>query len=474
MERRSIDWIPPAERFGKVSSLGAIWFVGNINLTSIATGTAALSCGAGLFWTLLATVLGALFGTFFMALHSAQGPRLGLAQMVQSRAQFGYLGAALSVWVFALANYVAYSISDAILSGQALHSLTGVPATSGFAAAAALALLVALFGYRWIHLTSRWLSPFLLLVMAAFTVAALREAGHLAGLFRPSPLRPAPFMTAFVVVAGFQLGWAPYVSDYSRYLPQSVRARSAFLWTYLPSALSAVWIIALGAIVSAHGAPTASVVDALRAAGDAQLPGLGALTIFALLLGLLSVMSLNYYGGSLALISILDSFVLVTPTRRLRAVTIGAMALMVWSIAHFVGEQHYVSFYANTLIFFAYILTPWTAINLVDYFFVRRGVYVIRALFTPDGIYGRWGWRGNLAYGLGLMAMVPFFVTEPYTGPLARRLSGVDCSMFIGLPVSGLLYLWFTRGLDREAERRLAAHEVTTPNGGASDGRQEA
>ena len=40
-------------------------------------------------------------------------------------------------------------------------------------------------------------------------------------------------MTVFVIVAGFQLGWAPYVSDYSRYLPADVGVRSTFWWTYL-------------------------------------------------------------------------------------------------------------------------------------------------------------------------------------------------------------------------------------------------
>ena len=97
IELHSIDWVPDSERKGKVAHLGAIWFVGNINLTAMATGVTALSLGAGLMWTVIATVIGSLFGTFFMAFHSAQGPQLGLPQLVQSRPQFGYLGAAITV-----------------------------------------------------------------------------------------------------------------------------------------------------------------------------------------------------------------------------------------------------------------------------------------------------------------------------------------------------------------------------------------
>jgi len=87
IELRSIDYVPTSERHGEVSHLGAIWFVGNINLTAMATGVAALAIGASLFWTIVATVIGSLFGTFFMAFHSAQGPQLGLPQLVQSRPQ---------------------------------------------------------------------------------------------------------------------------------------------------------------------------------------------------------------------------------------------------------------------------------------------------------------------------------------------------------------------------------------------------
>ena len=94
VETRSVDFVPHAERFGKSRDLGNVWFVGNVNLTAMATGVVALSLGGNLIWTVIAVVLGSLFGTFFMAFHSAQGPQLGLPQLVQSRAQFGYIGAA--------------------------------------------------------------------------------------------------------------------------------------------------------------------------------------------------------------------------------------------------------------------------------------------------------------------------------------------------------------------------------------------
>jgi purine-cytosine permease-like protein len=459
IEVHSIDWVPDSERRGKVLHLGAIWFVANINLTSMATGIAALSIGAGLIWTVIATVMGSLFGTFFMAFHSAQGPQLGLPQLVQSRPQFGYFGAAITVCIFALVNYVAYNTSDALLAGDAMHTLFNVDPGVGYFLAASLAAVIALYGYQWIHRINRWLTWPLIVIMVLLTVAALHNSALPSGALALGEFKMAPFMTVFVIVAGFQLGWAPYVSDYSRYLPARVGVRATFWWTYLPSGLSAIWVFVVGAFTYAAAGPDATPVLAFKEAADSLFGGLGWIVVLGLLIGLLSVMAINQYGGMMSMISIRDSFKPVRPTRRIRAIGIGIMFVAVWAIAQFVGIDRFNAFYGNVLIFLAYLFTPWTAINLVDYFFVRRGLYSIREIFRPDGIYGRWGWRGQLAYGITLAAMVPFMVTVPFTGFIAAALEGVDYSIFVGLPAAGLLYLAFCRNLDLKAERRIVETE---------------
>ncbi|GAB3853402.1 cytosine permease [Nocardioides maradonensis] len=464
IEQHAIDWIPNEERHGKVSSLGAIWWVANINLTGMSTGVATLAVGAGLFWTVVATFVGSLFGTFFMAFHSSQGPQLGLPQLVQSRPQFGYLGAALTVWVFALVNYVAYNTSDALLSGAAAQHLFHVPSsTLGYALAALVAAVIALYGYRWIHHVEHWLAIPMVVALVILTIAVVANVANTAALWKPGPFHFAAVMTVFVIVAGFQLGWAPYVSDYSRYLPATTGTRSTFWWTYLPSAVSAIWVFALGSAVAALAPDEPDPVKAFTAIGDSLAPGLGWLVSFLLFVGLLAIMAINQYGGSLSMISIIDSFRPARSGRRLRAATIVAMALIVFVVAQTVGVDRFNSFYGNALIFLAYLFTPWTAINLVDYFFVRRGAYVIREIFNPRGMYGRWGWNGIAAYLLSTAIMVPFFVTTPFTGFIAHRLGDVDYSMFVGLPVAGLLYWLFSRRIDLEGERLLVVEEGVLP-----------
>ena len=458
VETRSVDWVPHSERFGEARDLRNVWFVANVNLVAMATGVVVLSLGSNLIWTVIAVVLGSLFGTFFMAFHSAQGPQLGLPQLVQSRAQFGYIGAALTVYVFVLANYITYNTSDAILSGSAMNEIFNIPAELGFFIAASIATVIAIYGYSQIHFINKLLFWPSIIALGAMTIGVFVRGNFPAGAFDLGNFKLAPFMTAFVIIAGFQLGWAPYVSDYSRYLPGKEGVRSTFWATYLASGLSGVWVFILGAAASGPDG-TLTPVAAFKAVGDSIFSGFGTILLIILLIGLLVVMAINAYGGSLTLISMADSFKKVNPTKKIRVITLFIMGLSVWGIAQFVGEARFNTFYGNALVFLAYLFTPWTAVNLIDYFFVRKGVYVIGEIFKKDGIYGRWGWRGNTAYIVGFLSMIPFFVTAPYVGPIAKSLSSVDYSLFVGLPVSAIVYLILARGIDLQKEAKMAEAE---------------
>jgi purine-cytosine permease-like protein len=112
------------------------------------------------------------------------------------------------------------------------------------------------------------------------------------------------------------------------------------------------------------------------------------------------------------------------------------------------------------LLLVLYFFIPWTAVNLVDYFLVRKGHYAIGEIFRPDGIYGRWGWRGITSYLVGFIAMIPFFSTGIFSGWVANASNGADFSLFIGLPVAGVLYWVLCRNLDVAAEHAVAEREA--------------
>jgi len=62
-----------------------------MQVTALIIGALGVLAGLNVFWGIAAALLGSAIGTIFMAAHSAQGPQLGIPQMIQSRAQFGVL-----------------------------------------------------------------------------------------------------------------------------------------------------------------------------------------------------------------------------------------------------------------------------------------------------------------------------------------------------------------------------------------------
>jgi purine-cytosine permease-like protein len=453
IETRSIDYVPLAERHGKVWHLWPVWFTGDANLATLAVGTTGIALHINLMWTALAIIGGSAVGTFFMAFHSTQGPQLGLPQMIQSRPQFGYMGALL-VWGVALVTYVGYNALNHLLVGQTAHQLTGLAPHSVFIPFCVVAIALAIVGYDWIHLAQRWLAYFLIAALLAFTIGGIFTFRFPAEQFTFDGFQLVPFLVQFFAAAAYQLSWSIYVSDYSRYLPPDVGVRSSFWWTYLGAMIGGVWTMLVGTAAAALH-PEADISEAVQVAGDAIYPGLGATVLIGALLGLITITGLNFYGASLTLLSVADSFKPLRSTIGKRIATLVLVGVAALAIA-FLSSGDFVKTFDGLLSVLLYLFTPWTAINLVDFYIVRKGHYSVREIFNPHGMYGRWNWRGLTAYAVGFIAMVPFFSTGLYTGPIAAALDGADISMLIGLPVSAAFYLWACRSLDVEAEARRA------------------
>jgi nucleobase:cation symporter-1, NCS1 family len=457
VEVRSIDYVPLNERHGKVWSQGPLWFMSNAQIATLAVGTFSVTGGGNLIWSFLAIIGGVLFGTFFMAFHSAQGPQLGLPQMIQSRPQFGYVGALL-VWAFAYLQYAGFNIFNTILAGDALHATLHGPSKMWIVVATVVAAVVALVGYDLIHSVEHWLTAGFLVIFGLLTIG-ICTLNYPAGSFDLTDFKWTPFLIQFGAVAGYQISWAIYVSDYSRYLPPTVGVRSTFLWTYWGSALGAIWLMCLGAALAAWAGEKFDTIASIEAAGNEVFSGFGAIALVFSTLGLISVTALNMYGGSLTLISAIDSFKKVRPTSALRIATITFTAVLSLIPALLIGENFLTNF-EDFLLLVLYLFVPWTAVNLVDYYVVRRGHYAIAEIFNPRGMYGRWGWRGITSYLVGFAAMLPFLSTSKYTGFVASALGGADISMFIGLPVAGILYWILAKSVDVAGETRVAQAEA--------------
>jgi purine-cytosine permease-like protein len=298
-------------------------------------------------------------------------------------------------------------------------------------------------------------------IFGIFTIT-LFVVHYPAGTFDIGTFQAGPFLGQFGVVAGYQISWAIYVSDYSRYLPPDVTVRRTFYWTYWGSALGGAWMMIVGSVLAAWAGKSfdGTGIAELKGVGDHVFTGFGAIVLILAAAGLVSVTALNMYGGSLTLISAVDSFRRVRPTLGVRVITVGLTAVLS-TIGALAATANFLHNFNNFLLLILYLFVPWTAVNLVDYYIVRRGHYAIAEIFNPRGMYGRWGWRGVLAYLIGFAAMVPFMdVGTLFEGAAAKALGDADISFFVGLPVAAGLYYLFTRSVDVAAETRVAQAEA--------------
>jgi NCS1 nucleoside transporter family len=457
IEQRSIDYVPMAERHGKVWHLWPVWFSGSANLATLATGVIGIALGGTLLWTIVAVLAGCALGTFFMAFHSTQGPQLGLPQMIQSRPQFGYMGALL-VWIVALIAYIGFNAFNQVIAAQTWHQLyhrASPTSAVTIVTFASCAVALAVAGYDKIHAAQRRFAFIVIALLAAFSAGFVWKLHLPASQWDPRQFREIPFLAQFFAAASYQLSWSIYVSDYSRYLPRNVGVGPSFWWTYLGAFLGGAWMMLVGSVAAAL-APALDMPAAIESAADTIIPGFGAVLLGAALLGLLTISALNFYGASLTLLSVADSIkpVKCTIANRVKSLAVAAVIAVVIALE---SSGDFSKRFNDLLTVLLYLFTPWTAINLVDFYWVRKGNYSIREIFNPRGMYGRWNYRGLLAYGVGFVVMIPFFSSGLYMGPIARALGGADIAMVVGLPVAAAVYVFLYRSFDLHGERLLVA-----------------
>ncbi len=298
---------------------------------------------------------------------------------------------------------------------------------------------LAIFGHDWIHRAFRvlfWISlPLFAILSLAILLGRGGGAAHAAG-----GLAWPAFFTQLAAAASFNIGAAPYVSDYSRYLPRRTSRWAIIANVFGGSALSAIWLIVLGAWLATHFGASDGLV-ALRQSGDVVAAGLGSVLVGASICALVATVGMNSYSGMLIFLTTVDSLRSIQPSRGWRVLTILALTFVWVAVAASLSGSA-VGYVNAVLVIVLYLLVPWTAVNLIDFFVVRRGIYSIPDLFTPRGIYGAWGVRGLTAYAVGFGASIPFFVVpNVYTGPLAARIGGVDVGWLVGLAAASAAYL---------------------------------
>ena len=444
VETHSIDFVPLTERYGTPLRLFTIWLSINLSIVCAAVGTLGPAAGLSLGWTVLGVTVGNALGTLIMAAHSAQGPNLGIPQMIQSRAQFGVLGAALPL-VAVVITYTLYTAADGLLVEGSLRALLPMSNGTALVLFGLVTLVIAYIGYELIHRMGAILAVLSGLLFAVATyLYIVRPAGaapveHLS----PPHFSSSTFMLMITQAAAWSLSFGPYVADYSRYLPASVRTSTTFWCTGLGCFLGATLVMTFGAYI-------ASIAPALGADPGSAISNIfGRWRVLAQVLVILGVLQgnvMNLYSAYMSTVTIysgMKSMQRVAPLVKIALMALlifAATAISIWA------QNDFQTYFADILSMMIYLLVPWSAINLADYYLVRHGHYVIEDMFRTDGQYKaiRWDTIGIYLFGIG--CQVPFMSLSFYSGPIARWLAA-DFAWLPGLLIPTLVYVTRERAL---------------------------
>jgi purine-cytosine permease-like protein len=451
VEPYGVDHIPPEERQGKLHTQFTVWFSGNLLLTTILLGFYPVFYGMSLWGSISAVVVGSLLASLMMGFLSAMGARLGVATQVLGRGPLGYFGNFVPVAIVNAFASIGWAASTMVFGALALTAATGLPYWLS-------ALLIGLgqgtlgvFGYNMIHLVNRWSTIVIGALFVVITILALGKADTSMAVNPEADFfigEVGGWITSAGLFFAYLLTWAPFASDYSRYLPADVPMRKVVLHTGLGNFISITWLGIVGVLV-ATAAGSLGPIEGL----EELTGGFSTIALLTVAVAAAPASALNSYGGSLSLL------VLRIPlSRPVAAAIVSAIAYV---IALLIKDNPYGPFYEFVLLT-GYLIAPYITAIAIDYWVYRRGTTARLAEYFDRSRVVEWGF---VAYLIGCAASVPFMIwSTRYTGPIAEAHPGWgDLTYYVGGTATALVMLALLRvtPLSRLLGRKPASESET-------------
>jgi NCS1 family nucleobase:cation symporter-1 len=194
-----------------------------------------------------------------------------------------------------------------------------------------------------------------------------------------------------------------------------------------------------------------------------ELGGGGAIAIalyLVIVVGKLTVNCLNAYGGFMCLLTTVTAFTGAARVSRAGRMAFIAGFLAVSVLVALLASADFLDNFRQFILALLMVFTPWSAINLIDYYLISRERVDIPALYDPAGRYGRWNAVALVSYAIGVVVQIPFMAQEIYTGPITEALGGADISWLVGLIVTAAVYHPWARRTTRPPERMIYPSEA--------------
>jgi NCS1 family nucleobase:cation symporter-1 len=439
VESHGMEPIPAGARYGSVNRIFTVWFTPNLVPAAFFIGT-LVTLGflkLGFVTSILAVVVGNLVGSYFVALLSTMGPKLGLAQMPAARLPFGK-----SIAVPGLLNWFSTIGWDGINSVFGAVALTllipGLPFIVGLIVIVLCQAALGILGYEAIHTFEKWGAIVLGAMFVILTVVILGKADTSFTDGFTGLDQIGAFIGMVAIVASFVLAWALYASDYSRYLPETTSTSKVFWYTLGGMALASGWLEILGVLVANKGigGESSDTIFSLLGGSGAIMAMLAMVAIF---IGTIAVNAMNDYTGSLSLQA--AGFKV---KRIYSAAIVAVLGFGFTLILQYNGE--FSGNFINFILFISYWISPFVGVVLADWWLRRRqadGNSVVDYGKLPSGAVGL------IALVVGFAVGIPFQNSTlgyswggPFNWVTANYLHGADLAYYVGGAVAFLIY-WF-------------------------------
>ncbi|MHB8919117.1 MAG: cytosine permease, partial [Desulfocucumaceae bacterium] len=177
VEPYGVEPIPKEERHGRSRQMFTIWFAINLNVVTWFTGFLGIEFGLSLKYAILAIIIGNITGAAFLALSSSIGAELGQPLIPASKRAFGKTGV-FGLSFLNLVNNIGWLGVNLALAVMALQKILPLSYHSSLLLITIVTLLVAVYGYNFIHAFAHWMSlvmGVLFLIMSVITVQNLPE-----------------------------------------------------------------------------------------------------------------------------------------------------------------------------------------------------------------------------------------------------------------------------------------------------------
>ncbi|WP_298284350.1 cytosine permease [Acidocella sp.] len=428
IEEKGIAEVSLKETHGSPKAVFGLWMAANVEFATLTTGALA-TCLTGLSFgqAMLSILLANLIGAVILGYFSTFGVDYGRPQMIQGANWFGAWGNRLPSLLNFFGGFSWFAVNTtagAYALNLVLH--TGlIPAALGMSV---VQIAIAVVGYDLIHAAEKYLMIVLVLAFLGLTVIAVRHLG-ISAPANPKTLAQmggtsGAFMLSTAIMVGYQVGWIPYSSDYTRYLRTETNAagvkKTVFTYAFWGALISTVWIEGLGALIGSSVPFFSKPSDLLTA----WMPSWFTYPfLIAVILGTISANIINIYSATMSILA-----VGIRLKQHVASITTGIIGAIISAIV----INSFVESYTNFLLVLGYWTMPWISVTLLCHKTDRVSRLPLSAAFVA--------WIAAVA------ASVPFWDQQLYTGVFAAGHPQFGDSTFVvSFVIGAVLYMLLTK-----------------------------